>query len=424
LNRTVFPFKFGVNMTKIVSNIADINLKDVLKELDKGCIYFVFMNKNDVDEVHIFTVKDGEIVSNIYTDGELWNIYGDTEIAYEILQDINKKVLLYILEDERIMGQLFISRSSIRIKGDTKEIDKFLNKNRNILIGCCNDIYLNTSHIKYIQSVDKNKVRNFESYLKEDKYYLVHINLSVLNIYRNGYLVYKGREPLMAAYEDNYGILYGSIAYRKIKKLLEKYISTVHIYEYREDYVKSLLNSYPGMRILHEEKTIDRNNDDTAAEEDMEESIFDINDIDIDDIESATVEEILSEEDLTYSREELLKKLGLKDPDEEWVESILKEYYAPSFDELFSLKRRIEEEIVKICSNMKRVKKVNVSLEISWEDGIYWIRGYVTVETKKLSGLNLMNININPESIKRNIDNIIKKYIPTEYSLNISISIL
>ncbi|HIP35196.1 MAG TPA: hypothetical protein EYG87_03995 [Methanothermococcus okinawensis] len=116
---------------------------------------------------------------NIYTDGELWNIYGDTEIAYEILQDINKKVLLYILEDERIMGQLFISRSSIRIKGDTKEIDKFLNKNRNILIGCCNDIYLNTSHIKYIQSVDKNKVRNFESYLKEDKYYLVHI-ISIL----------------------------------------------------------------------------------------------------------------------------------------------------------------------------------------------------------------------------------------------------
>ncbi|HIQ38930.1 MAG TPA: DUF2226 domain-containing protein [Methanothermococcus okinawensis] len=407
-------------MTKITSNIADINLKDILKKLNRGCIYFVFTNKKDIDDVHIFIVKDGEIVSNVYTDGELWNIYGDIEIAYEILQDINKKVLLYIVEDEKIVGQLFISGDSIRIKGDTKEIDKVLNKNRVILVRCCNDIYLNTPYIKYIQSVDKNKVGDFESYLKEDKYYLVHINLSVLNINRNGYLVYKGREPLMAAYEDNYGILYGSIAYRKIKKLLERCISTLNIYEYREDYVKSLLNSYPGMRVLHEEKTVYRDSDDTATEEDMEESIFDINDI---DIETVTVEEMLSGEDLTYSREELLKKLGLKDPDEEWVESILREYYAPSFDELLNLKKEIEKEIVKICSNMNGVKKVNVSLEIRWEDGTYYIEGDVTVETKKLFGLNLRSININPESIKRDIDNIIKRYIPTEYSLNISISI-
>ena len=407
-------------MSKIISDISDINLKNALKELNRGCIYFIFKNKEGIDDVHIFTVNDGEIVSNIYTNGELWNVYGNTELAYEILHDINKKVLLYIVEDENVIGQLFISRETIKVKGDSKEIGEVLNKNRNILIRCCSDIYFNTPYIKYIQRVDKSKVRDFESYLKENKYYLVHINLSVLNVHRNGYLVYRGKKPVAAAYEDNYGILYGDIAYRKIKRLLEKNISIIDIYEYREDFVKSLLDSYPGMRVICEEKRAYNESEDISIEiEEDGGNIFDINyDISIEDVK---IEETLSEDDLALSREELLKKFGLKDPDEEWVESILKEYYAPSFDELLILKKELENEIVKICSKIKGIKKINVSLEVSWKDETYIIEGDVIVVTKKVLGIIG---GINPRSIRREIDNVIKRRIPTDYSLNISINIL
>lgn len=407
-------------MSKIISDISDINLKNALKELNRGCIYFIFKNKEGIDDVHIFTVNDGEIVSNVYTNGELWNVYGNTELAYEILHDINKKVLLYIVEDENVIGQLFISRETIRVKGDSKEIGEVLNKNRNILIRCCSDIYFNTPYIKYIQRVDKSKVRDFESYLKENKYYLVHINLSVLNVHRNGYLVYRGKKPVAAAYEDNYGILYGDMAYRKIKRLLEKNISIIDIYEYREDFVKSLLDSYPGMRVICEEKRAYNESEDISIEiEEDGGNIFDINyDISIEDVK---IEETLSEDDLALSREELLKKFGLKDPDEEWVESILKEYYAPSFDELLILKKELENEIVKICSKIKGIKKINVSLEVSWEDETYIIEGDVIVVTKKVLGIIG---GINPRSIRREIDNVIKRRIPTDYSLNISINIL
>lgn len=407
-------------MSKIISDISDINLKNALKELNRGCIYFIFKNKEGIDDVHIFTVNDGEIVSNVYTNGELWNVYGNTELAYEILHDINKKVLLYIVEDENVIGQLFISRETIKVKGDSKEIGEVLNKNRNILIRCCSDIYFNTPYIKYIQRVDKNKVRDFESYLKENKYYLVHINLSVLNVHRNGYLVYRGKKPVAAAYEDNYGILYGDMAYRKIKRLLEKNISIIDIYEYREDFVKSLLDSYPGMRVICEEKRAYNESEDISIEiEEDGGNIFDINyDISIEDVK---IEETLSEDDLALSREELLKKFGLKDPDEEWVESILKEYYAPSFDELLILKKELENEIVKICSKIKGIKKINVSLEVSWEDETYIIEGDVIVVTKKVLGIIG---GINPRSIRREIDNVIKRRIPTDYSLNISINIL
>lgn len=407
-------------MIKTVNNISDINLKNVLKKLNDGCIYFIFKDKEEINDIiHIFTVKDGEIVSNIYANGELWNVYGDTEVAYKVLHDINKKVLIYIIEDEKIIGQLFISRATVKIEGDSKEIGRILDKNRDILLWCCSDIYLNTPHIKYIRSVDKNKVRDFESYLEDDKYYLVFINISVLRVRRTGYLIYKGKEPVMAAYEDNYGILCGDMAYRKIKKLLDRYISTVDIYEYTEDYVKSLLDSYPSMRIYGKKPIYDGGSESISTEVD-EGDIFDFGgDIDMGDI---ALEEMLSSEDITLSREELLKKLGLKEPDEEWVENILREYYAPSFEELFDLKKKIEGEIVKICSDIKGIKKVDASLKISWEDGVYHIEGDITIEVKKLFIINLEKVDV--EFIKREVDNIIKKYIPTEYSSKISVNIL
>ena len=59
-------------------NISDINLKDILKKLNYGCIYFIYDYDEGIGDVHIFIVKDGDILSNIYTDGELWGVYGDT----------------------------------------------------------------------------------------------------------------------------------------------------------------------------------------------------------------------------------------------------------------------------------------------------------------------------------------------------------
>ncbi|HID47134.1 MAG TPA: DUF2226 domain-containing protein [Methanothermococcus okinawensis] len=386
-------------MGEVVSSISDIDLRSVLKELYKGCIYFLFKEKEDVRDVHIFTVKDGEIVSNIYTDGELWSVCGDAEVAYEILQDTDKKVVLYLVEGEKVVGQLFISREVIKIGGETKEMDKVLRENKEILKVCCRDIYLNTSYIRYVQRITKDKIKDFERYLEGDKYYLVHINLSVLNVNRNGYVIYKGKKPIMAAYEDNYGILCGNIAYKKIKKLMEKGVSVIDIYQCKEDFVKTLLERYPEMKIEQEEREKDTSQGTTVDTED-----------------------IPGDEENLPSREKLLKKFNLKEPDESWVESLLKEAYAPSLEELLHLKKKIEEEIVKRCKGIKGVKDVKASLEISWEDGVYIIEGEVTVERRKLFGVPLERVEL--DGIKREIDNTIKSYIPTPCSSKIFINLL
>lgn len=72
-------------MVGTVKSISDIDLKSILRGLDKGCIYFIFKDKEEINDIHIFTVMNGEVVSNVYTDGSLWNVYGDTEMAYEII---------------------------------------------------------------------------------------------------------------------------------------------------------------------------------------------------------------------------------------------------------------------------------------------------------------------------------------------------
>jgi len=369
-------------MGEIVSSISNIDLKSILRELHRGCIYFIFKEGERINDVHIFTVKDGEIVSNIYTDGELWNASGDIEVAYEIIQDVDKKVILYLVEGERVVGQLYISEGVIKIEGDTREIDKVLNKKRIFKI-CCRDIFLNTSCIRYLRPGDKD----FERYLEEGKYYLVHINLSILSISRNGYVIYRGREPVIAAYEDNYGILCGNIAYRKIRKLMERSISTIDLYQCSEDFVKTILEKFPEMKVNLEEE-----------------------------------EDLLEEEEDIPSREEVLRELGLEEPDENWIEKVLKEVYSPSFEELLNLKREIEKDIVKRCKGIKGVKDVKVSLDIAWEDGVYVIEGEVKVERKKLLFIPIGKVD--RERIEREIDKVIKSHIPTEYSTRISISIL
>ncbi|MBW9221817.1 hypothetical protein KKP97_02040 [Methanothermococcus sp. SCGC AD-155-C09] len=232
-------------------NISDIDLKDILKKLYYGCIYFIYDYNDNIKDVHIFIIKDGDIISNIYTDGELWGVYGDTEVAYDTLQDDNKKTLIYIIKNEKIIGQLCISKDSIKVSGDTKKTYDILNKNKGIILDYCSEVDSNDSQkkIKHVIRLTKDKIREFKKYLEEDRYYLVNIHQSVLKISRNGYVVYKGKTPVMAAYEDNYGVLFGKISCNKIKKLLKGNISTVEIYEYSDDFVNLLLDRYPEMRV-------------------------------------------------------------------------------------------------------------------------------------------------------------------------------
>ncbi|HIP16725.1 MAG TPA: DUF2226 domain-containing protein [Methanothermococcus okinawensis] len=399
-------------------NISDINLKDILKKLNKGCIYFIYKYEGDTKEdVHIFIVKDGNILSNIYTDGKSWGVYGDAEVAYEILHDNNKRTLVYIIKNEKIIGQLYISKDSIKVIGDT-ETHGILGRNVCIIADYCPELCNTDSSkkIRYVVRLNKSNIRKFKGYLEENKYYLVNIRQSILKINRKGYVVYKGKIPIMAAYEDNYGVLFGDISCNKIKKLLKGNISTVEIYEYSDDFIKSLLDKYPEMKI-------DVNNIDKVEKDATKgtKKVSNIGKYATGKLKTHNNEELLhSGEPSVLSREELLKRFGLKDPDEEWVEKVIETAIKPTFEEILHLKKEIEYDIAKKLKSNKDIKNFELCLELSWEGGLYYINGEIKINRKKLLGFVPKNINVS--TIRYEIDKILKKHI-VNYSSGIFIKL-
>ena len=120
------------------------------------------------------------------------------------------------------------------------------------------------------------------------------------------------------------------------------------------------------------------------------------------------------------SRDELLKKLGIKDPNDAWVETILEDVFRPSEEELEELKQKIEKEIVDKIKEIKGVGRVDTDINVKWENGRYYIFGDVNIKRKKILGL--IRKEVEPSLIKIEIDKIIKKYIPKSTS-RISVNI-
>ena len=95
---------------------------------------------------------------------------------------------------------------------------------------------------------------------------------------------------------------------------------------------------------------------------------------------------------------------------------MVQEIHNPSYDEVFYLEKKIEDEINKRCKMIKGVRKVNALPEITWIDGVYFIGGRVMVETQR----GFINVHLIHKSIKEEVNNIIKEHIPTEHLPSLS----
>lgn len=112
--------------------------------------------------------------------------------------------------------------------------------------------------------------------------------------------------------------------------------------------------------------------------------------------------------------------MGIKEPDENWIETILEDVFRPSDEELEELKEKIESEIVNKVKRMEGVSDVLVNLKIKWENGRYYIFGDVNVKRKRILGI--IKKDIDPSIVKFEIDNTIKKYV-SKYTSRININI-
>ncbi|XRP97318.1 DUF2226 domain-containing protein [Methanocaldococcus sp. 16A] len=388
---------------ELIKTLTDGKLDDIIKELGTGYILILVKHDNKLHEGYIF-VENGEIVGYFYTDNNSEDICGNAEKVLELLNHENKVIELYRYDKDKLNLMKWLYPEIFIIKKTKKREDKEEKKVEDI----AEEKYLNIKlNVPLGVPVEMN-VKDFEAYLNDNKYIIINAYRKISGMFENGYIIYNGKTPIAAAYECNHGVLLGKDAYKKIKQMLIDENTVIDVYEYDEKKLNVLLDMYPEMKIEDEKKEIKKEID-RKMEQDS---------VSISETDSSLGK--VEEEEAELSREELLKKLGLKDPDENWIEAILEDFVKPSDEELQDLKKKIEKEIIEKLKNIDGVDDVKPDINVKWENGRYFIFGDVNVKRKKILGI--IKKDVDPSIVKFEIDNVIKKYL-SKYTSRISINI-
>ena len=404
---------------ELIRTLEDGELEQLICEVRTGYILILVKENGKLHEGYIF-VEDGQIVGSYYTDNESTEIFGDEKYVIELLKCDNKVIELcrYTKDKLNLMKWLYPEIFEKNKKEDKKEAKT---ETKDIP----EEQYLNIKLNIPLDNLLESDAKDFEKYLKDGKYILINAYRKVDGVFENGYIIYREKTPIAAAYERDIGVLLGKDACEKIKELLNDENAIIDVYEYDEKIVEVVLEIYPQMKLVkEEEKKVERHKkvEDIIAEmraikEETEESkeIKEVKDEKPQEEDQESLEKLDE-----LSREELLKKLGIKEPDDTWVETILEDVFRPSEEELKELKQKIEKEIVDKIKEIKGVGSVDTDINVKWENGRYYIFGDVNIKRKRILGL--IRKEVEPSLIKVEIDKIIKKYIPKSTS-RISINI-
>ncbi len=385
-----------------VKTLYEGSLEDIIKEINTGYILILVKDGNKLHEGYIF-VEDGKIVGCYYTDNESTEVFGNKEKIIELLNYENKIIDIYKYDKDKInlmkwlYPEIFVlekvtkKKDEKKIEGETKEESE--------------ETYINIKLDIPLDNLIEANVKDFEKYLEDNKYILINAYRKKDGKFENGYIIYEGKTPIAAAYECDLGVLLGKPAYKKVEEMLKDENTIIDVYEYNKKKTEIVLEIYPQMKILDKKEEKKDIIEDSSEHEEI----------------AAIAEEIKEESEMSeVSREELLKKLGIKEPDENWIETLLEDVFRPSDEELEELKEKIESEIVNKIKILDGVSDVSVDLKIKWENGRYYIFGDVNVKRKKILGI--IKKDIDPSLVKFEIDKIIKEHM-SKYTSRINIHI-
>ena len=371
------------NLIKIVE---DGDVDEILRELKNftGYIKLSIKRENSFEEGYIF-LKGGVTVGYYYNYGDI-EAFG--ERAKEYIEKMKRdrpliEVYEYTLEKLNTMRDIY---REIFVDRDEEVAEKEVEDEEHLPYY---DIVLTIPEGKPLKM---NVGRDYKEYL--EGYTLVEIFKKDEEGYKKGYVVYKDKTPILAAYECNGKVLFGKEACKMIKKLLDSPDIVVDIFEYNRDKVEILLDYYPEMALVDIE-SLEREEGVESTEEEGE-------------------EEVIQEENIVLDKEELLKKLNITLPDEESIERIIKSVFEPSPEELEGIRKDLEEKIVSYLKNCKEVEDFEVDLEVYYRDG-YYCDCKVKIKPAPFFKLILYRGRlfkpVDAEKIKKDIENIISQYV-------------
>ena len=197
---------------------------------------------------------------------------------------------------------------------------------------------------------------DYKKYLKN--YKLLDIFKKENGTFKRGYVIYNNKEPILAAYEDNNGVLFGNDACDFIKELLNDSNIAIDIYEYDIEKIKMLKEYYPNMNLKED---ISKKEDDTT--ENLDEFMNEL---------SMKKEKPVNNNEKVWerlSREELLKKFGIKAPEDDMIDRLVQSIMEPDECELKNMEEDLKEKISKFLNKQDDIQDFPIDVSIKYNEG-------------------------------------------------------
>ncbi|AEF95971.1 DUF2226 domain-containing protein [Methanotorris igneus] len=402
---------------KFVGTENDFNKAiNTLSQDFKGYLRISVKKNGNFEEGYIF-IKNGKIIGYYYTyDKELFG--HDAKESIEKLMNSGYLVEIFEYDDEKLNlmqelePEIFISDPKNIFKEKEEKRDEILNK----------PISEHKEDVEFLhialnipdgKLIKMNVNKDFKNYLKKG-YTLVDVFRKVDSEYERGYIIFKDNEPIVGIYECSKGVLLGIDACPYLKKLLDDENAIIDVYEYSPTKVDIILEAYPKALLLKDENEKKKEKYEESKYEKVtknEEKIDfgNVGETPISSKQNEDRKENINTELENLSREELLKRLNIKPPDENWVENMVRELTFPSESELEELRYKIKERIYNSIKELDGVRDVDVNIRLNCDyDGKIVCEGEVVVKTKKLLGI--IKKDINAKEIENKINNTLKAY--------------
>ncbi|MBA2852839.1 hypothetical protein HNP89_000776 [Methanococcus maripaludis] len=235
---------------------------------------------------------------------------------------------------------------------------------------------------------------DFEKYL--GKYALLELFKKIDGTYHRGYVTYNGNLPITAVYQAENKLTFGNNAFEMFNDIInEDDDFAIDVYEYNKSKIDYFIEEYPESVLSIKPVKIE------IPETELPKYVQEVKDfneyLENDDFETESSKQV--EEDI--SREELMKKLGIRTPTEDMIENLLDDVFEPSKTEMGAIENELLEKINAYFSENTDILEFETELSIEYSDDDEFIATCCVNTTS----------DENSEVIKKDIEDIFESYI-------------
>ena len=357
-------------------------------------------NNGGFEDGYIF-MKRGQKIGYYHEDGmeestgkkaeELINKMKEQEHTVEVYEyDDNKLNLM-----KEMFGEIFKIGAPKEKKNTIKNTVITQSSNSSYSSGN-NNLSLNKDYTNIVLNIPDGAPLNMGANVEEYKQYLGGYKLIRAfnkddNEYKEAYIIYDNNTPILMAYEDGNGVLFGESSKDLAEQVLNSPNSIVDVFDYNTDKINILKEYYPRMS-LKQNQTFTENKGDEDINEFMDSLLAN--------------NKKNKEEEEQLSKDELLKKLGIHMPGDELIDNFVDSLCVPTAEELSNLKNDFKKSIENILSKEEGISSYSAEVLVDYEDGGYICKCSIEINPKKKLGF--IKQKINTPHIADKIKNIIQ----------------